>query len=416
MEELGTTMNIPIQVTAVKESNVSITELEDQVDKWLRQPEIGLRFDPFRVRDAGNDQRLPLYLVDHGAFATLWGDRPAFVFAPAGGGKTAFRIRLTHACRAEEDRRRIFPVVLTALDPSAPLFASLTQAAASELLLHLLYSPHRFLAHDDDVRRSIRRALDENLVQSLEHRLDQIAELLDRIEEDGDWNLLAETFDPAACGLFSPPTLPEVRDMIAALRSLPPFPPEEQADSQTRFDRFHTLLQSLDYEAVYLLVDGIDAYLETQRDPAAAVEALQPLLGRTLEWSERDIYVKYFLPLELRKPLRERASFLLTNRDNVAIIEWTPDTLREVIGRRLQAAAGEYRAITSLDALCTPALRGAEDELLQTARPFPRDLVMLVEQMFIEHVQRVGSHGRLEPKDLDAALEWYRRFETTGPS
>jgi hypothetical protein len=406
-------MNASFQIPSVTGLGISLTE---KIDEWLRQPEIGLRFDPFRERDAGSDPRLPLYLVDHGAFTTLWGDWPSFIFAPAGGGKTAFRVRLTHACRAGEDRRRIFPIVLATLDPTVPFFESLTQGAASELLLHLLYFPPRFLALDDDVQRSVRRALEENLVESLEHRLGQIEELLDRIRENRDWDLLAETFDPAVCGLFAPPTVPEVQDLIAVLRSLPPSHPAERADPQTRFDEFQSLLKTLDYEAAYLLVDGVDAYAEAQRDPAAAVETLQPLLGRTLEWAEMGIYVKYFLPLELRESLQERAPFLLTNCDFAAIIKWVPDALREVISRRIQAAAGEYRAVTSLDALCTPALRRAEDELLRVARPFPRDLVMLVEQMFVEHVRRVGSHDRLEPEDLDAAIRWYQRLETTGSS
>ena len=105
---------------------------------------------------------------------------------------------------------------------------------------------------------------------------------------------------------------------------------------------------------------------------------------------------------------------MLTKDAHFAIIEWTSDALREVISQRLQAAAGEYRAINSLDALCTPALRGAEDELLRVARPSPRDVVMLVEQMFIAHVGRKGPCDRLEPEDLDAAIAWYKRLERAG--
>jgi len=380
---------------------------EEQIDEWLRKPEIGLRFDPFRIRDAGSDPRLSWYLVDHGAFTRLWGDRPSFVFAPAGGGKTAFRVRLTHACRAGEGARLIFPVVVAALDPTRPCELLLTQAAASELLFHLLYFPQRFITRNGNLQPSIRDFLDENLETVLKHRLDQLDDLLDAIQADHNWERLAESFDPAAGNLTSPPPVAMARQMIASLRA-PLSSVSRQAGPSDHFNQLHALLREMGYQAIYVLVDGVDAYPEAQRGPAA-IEALRPLLEHTAEWAGEHIYVKYFLPVELLNPMQTGYADLLTNLADVAIINWDAGTLREVISRRLMAASEEYRAVSSLDALSTPALRDAESELLQIARPLPRDLVLLVEQMFVEHVLRVGPQGRLEPADLDAAIRWYRR-------
>jgi hypothetical protein len=397
-------------VPVTKEANVvTLADLEAQVDLWVRSSDIGLAFDPFRERDAACDRHLSRYLVDSGAFKELLKSKPSFVFAPAGGGKTAFRVRLTHACRTGEGGRRIFPIVLTTVDPLVHFLQDLLKSASSELLLHFLYMPQHFEAFDGVTQQRIYDYLAHNLGGDLANRLAQITSRLEEVEVDGDWCALTKIFDPAACGLYLPPNLSEVRGLLHHLEQMTSS--EDEATSlKQRFAELHALILKLGYREVFVLVDGLDAYLETQRDPDKALELLEPFLNVTLSWMERGIYVKYFLPIELETPIRLRHS-LLTDSATFDTMSWEVDELRQVIAQRLQAAATQRRAITSMDALSTPDLRDVESALIDVlANPLPREVLILAEQMLVQHVLRVGPEGRLEPDDLNAAIDWYQRL------
>src|SRR5262249_41391223 len=78
---------------------------------WLC--ELGLRFDPFQHQEASADPHLGDYLVGLETFAVAWDEAPAFVFAPAGGGKTAMRIYATRACWSGIGGSHPFPIPYT---------------------------------------------------------------------------------------------------------------------------------------------------------------------------------------------------------------------------------------------------------------------------------------------------------------
>jgi hypothetical protein len=381
---------------------------ENQIDEWLATPEIDLQFDPFRERLADADPHLPHYLIGHDAFADLWGDWSTILFAPAGGGKSAFRVRLAYACRATEDGRRIFPINLALLDPEIPFVEQLLEAAADELLLHLLFKPEIVFQQSPETQQHIRDFLHQSLVPPLAFRLAQMSDLLDEMEGPDKWHRLAVSFDPAAQTVFLPPSEVLVRKLLAVLQD------ERSNDDlelspEERWQRLCLLLETLAYEATYILVDGIDAYLETQREPDQAVSILEPVFQQAVTWLPQKIYVKLFLPVELKEPLLQNQLFSrLQEKSRVVTIEWTANRLRKVVSQRLLTASSHDRAVTSLDALCTPNLRDVESELLQVANALPRDLIMLVEQMFTEHVRQQGPRGKLDAEDLDAAVAWYR--------
>jgi len=66
-------------------------------------------------------------------------------------------------------------------------------------------------------------------------------------------------------------------------------------------------------------------------------------------------------------------------------------------------------APASLDMLCHPGLRGVDNLAVQSVEPLPREVLVFVERMFLEHVQRVGPTGKLSGKDIDAARQWYMK-------
>ena len=383
-----------------------LSTIEKWIDQWIRLPEIGLRFDPFREQFAEEDSRLPLYLVDHGAFSVLWGDWISAVFAPAGGGKTAFRVRLLHACRTREDGRRIFPIPVVDILPSDNALARVTRGAARELLLHLLFSPSTFLSLSQEDRQEVGSLLRASLLADFDFLVDRLEDLVGSIQATADWNRLTELFDPAAAELFSPPSPKKVQRFLEQLKHAAAGEPP--SDPTTRFERFKRLLFGpLKYETVYVVIDGVDAHTQ---DAGQMKEVLKPFIELADGWKRERIFAKFFLPLELRNYMvKSKSSHLLTTDRQFAIIEWSKEELQELIRFRLQAAAEESRAFASLDALCTPALRRTEEALLEAVRPNPRDVVRIVETLFATHVRRAGGpFGRLEPEDLDEAIRLYR--------
>lgn len=373
---------------------------------WLKD-ELGLVFDPFEILDAGEDPDLPSYLVDHGAFAALWGDWPSFVFASAGGGKTAFRVRLARACRVDEDGRRIFPIVFRVPSPAdvggippneERYFDFINQAIAVELLLELAYFPDSFISLSAQIKQTLVCLLEQNLPGSLSHFLAQL-------EHFGILDPLVEIHDRTATRLPSTPSAKSIRAFCAALREIT-YVAARPESALARFDRLLRLLAiSLGYESVYLLIDGVDAHVEPQQSTAAAIELLRPILTRARAWSDRRLFPKFFLPIELKAPLETVFPTFLTSPTKVAMIEWTKEALVEVLRERLRVASEGM--FNSLDAISDPGLRDAELELVETARPSPREVVVLAERLLYEHWRRVGPRGKLDQQDLSAACQWY---------
>ena len=373
-------------------------EVEARVRQWLKEMHLG-DTNPFQPWDAGADPNLSQYLVDHHVLDLLWHDSPTIVYAPAGGGKSAFRVRLAWACRVEEDQRRVFAISYVAPDPAATSLEAhlpaILRRAAQELLLALVHRPARFLGLSKADQESIRQTLDQNDPGLVKRFLPQL-------ERVGGVGPLAESFDPSAAHLTKPAQPNDVRALCSALAQMPAahrVPPAIQ-----RFEALLDLLLGvLGFQAVYLLVDGVDAWLETQRRPDLAVAVLAPLLEHGADWSTRQFFIKLFLPCELQKALPRR----LTKGAQSAIIRWDSKSLAEVLRQRLSAASGG--GFDSLDAISHPSLRGAEEELLATIGPFPtpRELLVLVNQIVVEHVLRDGQDCGLEPQDMQAAIMWY---------
>ena len=381
-----------------------VVDVERLIDQFVGQPHVGLAYDPFRVLDASQDPRLPDYLVDQGAFRELWTLQHTILFAEPGAGKSAHRVRLARACRIQFDGHRFFGIVFLAPDPAdvglPPDFdrfvEHLLKAAAGELLLALTYRPYAFLERPAPIRQTIRDLLDQNLPFALDH-------LLEQIDQAGDLTPLAEYFDPTAAILPTLPGTGAVRDFCRALGELrragDPLPPPRQRWRQL----VDLLLGPLAYEALFILLDGVDGYPGALEDPAIGLALAAPLLERDDLWADAAVFVKAFLPISYRPELERRSPVLLTTPHRFATISWSEDLLIEVLQERvLAASAGRF---SSLDAIATPGLRDTEKQIVQRLRRLlPRAVVQMAERLLTEHVRRMGAVGRLEAEDLDRAL------------
>lgn len=378
------------------------------VTGWLKWA--GFRFDPFGPLDAAADPHLSEYLVRHHIFARVWGDEISWVFAPAGGGKTALRISVMHACWVGLETNRPFPIPYVPpflawghAHPSAEdHLEALARAGAVALFLTLAYRPHWFLRLDTFGRQRVAGILSGNLPGPLLVYLEQC-------HATGSPHALSAVLDPAFV-LRNPPDPETTREWCEALEATcgEPFP----SSPAERWAELQEVLRSLlAFPAVYILMDGLDGAPETIADPAAIARCLEPLLQWAEEWSEQRIFLKAFLPAEAQSLLEGRFpdGFVPAR---VSTIRWTPDLLAEVIRRRVYVAT--EGAFGSLDALASPALRDIETLLAKTVYPLPREMLVLSRRLIEERIRR-GGEGLFTLEDLEAAIH-YTRYAKRLPS
>ena len=399
---------------------LSPTEINDpqknELQEWLSR--VGLNLNPFEYIDAGKDPLIPFYLIDHDQFDKVSGGQPSFVFAPAGGGKTAFRVRLARECRAGRNGRRIFPIVYkptkpgslneTQEDAARRQRTDLLGCAAQELFLHLAYYPYAL----DEMDATLKEAFLQTVSWDLEF---SIAYYLNQMKVDGSLEPIISAFDPTARSLPNPPGKEDVLYLYRKLNRY--IPAAKKPDNEKRLEiLFDLILNKLKFESIYILIDGVDAFPETVNSPERMLGSISWLLDNTPSLINKSIYVKYFLPHELHPLVMGTSAFrLLTSKGKIIIIKWDADALNEVIRQRLQEASGGK--FDSLAAISDRALRASgrspEEIMIADLRRFkklnPRSLIRAVNWLFTNHVQDERVREKLTPQDLTATREWIRR-------
>jgi hypothetical protein len=164
------------------------------------------------------------------------------------------------------------------------------------------------------------------------------------------------------------------------------------------------LMQILDYESVYLMVDGADAYTQ---DPRWIPPILEPLLARLKDFARQKVFLKFFLPDDVAPFLERNDWSLLTESSKKIIIQWDRDSLAAIIRDRLYVASeGVYSGLEAIASRDAP--RPAEEYLAQFVDPVvPREIILLTRRVFTEHILRTGPYGRLERRDFEDAVRWY---------
>lgn len=389
------------------------TELADLIDRWLKNTH-RLPFDPFRQLHAGADPHLSEYLYGRDEFKPILTAGTSLVFAPAGGGKTALRVWVAEMCRTGMGAGRYFPVVYDL--PEAVVLAdenelrevyeqTVSQAMAWELFLYLAYRPGVFLGLPEAERATVRALLERDLPIDLTHFLSQLEQAEDLVD-------MAAGYDRTA-HWDNPPQTEEIRALKEEILSTPAaFGPETPVDLSLWLE---FICGPLSFEAVFLLLDGVDALPNTIAHPEWTLDLLAPLWELASAWSRQALYLKAFLPIEFES---EAALRDLTPRPSAVIMmNWTAKKLAEMLELRLEAVSRIEDV--SLAHLSERGLKGVEASLVEAVMarsPLPRELLVLTERLLEEHVNRDGPTGRITAQDLDDALGWYSNVHPTANS
>jgi hypothetical protein len=398
------------------------TPTEDPVERlqkklllWLKG--LGMDANPFDAKylDAGSDPFLASYLVGHHAFQAIRQPQPSLCFAPVGGGKSAFRARLARACRVGEDGQLVLPLIYTLPNPTKLAQGNileqhlhfLNQRFAVELLFALAYRPDTYLAQSIAVRRQVSAHLQANFPGAIETQLQQI-------KSKGDLSPLIKLADPSAGHLIALPSRPQLDEFCMTLQADLVMSHELSKDLKrlgpaTRFQQLVAITKDgLGRTAIYILVDGVDAYVEAVMPQRKQIsDLLAPLAQQTAVWAMMQVYVKYFLPTEFVQILK-LPDFVASGSIidlKLVHIEWTSAMLAEVLQERIRfVSQGRY---TTLDQICANDLSQLQQQIVAAAKPLPREVLTLAERVLVTHVERMPEPDLLEQIDFDAAKAWY---------
>jgi hypothetical protein len=238
---------------------------------------------------------------------------------------------------------------------------------------------------------------------------------LNQMKTAGSLEPILAAFDPTARSLPNPP---DEEDILYLCKKLTHYIPEpEKPPEAYRLELLFDLIRNkLKFEAIYIMVDGVDAFLETGHNPRNALLSVSWLLDNALAWSERGVYTKYFLPREIQPFVLETPAFRpLTSKSKIITIKWDADALSEVIRRRLQeASGGEFDSLAAVSDRALRASGRSPEEILisdlrRHKRLSPRSLIRAMDRLFARRVQSEQAHEKFTPQDLKAVREWIRR-------
>jgi hypothetical protein len=346
---------------------------------WLHEAFI----EPPHFDDVVGDARLPQSMI---------------IFAPRGTGKTALRVMVHHFCRRD-------------LVPHGPVL-SILHTDLSLIQETALRDPQADLA-----RHHVQAILRAGIV-ALADRIEVTPSLRERlvalpaeertylgwfVESFGDdlsprqWRHLREAELATSAGMgflrsHHPGGVHELREFLSG----------DQTRSYVQLLKsFVSLVLELQFQAIYVLVDGADELATTAAEYGLAASIVEPLAANLKLLDMPGVAFRLYLPAEIR-PSLDAAESVRYDRVRPVAMEWAPEQLLELLQKRLDVFSEGH--VTSLDAICTDALAQGrlEQALVTEAGGSPRQLLRLGQALLDEQAKIVS---------MDEHADWRLRTE-----
>jgi hypothetical protein len=341
----------------------------------------GFAFDPFEHLDSTKDAHLQEYLIIPHAVKITLSDQPVAIFAQPGGGKSALRM---YAANFYRDSRGLkFPLTYAPETYSnAPRFhfQGIQRAIARAAFMYLASYPHLFFALTPPIKQTIKTLL-LDIPFGLDFHLRALTE--SRFLSDLEQALGAPAFS----------NLPELggahRQLARDLEKETAFP-----KSLVLEDCFALLTDAFGTQSIHILIDGLDGFIETHASQAL-LAWIEPLLNVLEDWNRKNIYLKFFLPMDISDAPALTEQGVL----RAAALTWDDNLLAEVVRRRVFVAT--RGAFDSLDAVSAPDLRNVELTLARQLGPkekLPRQIILKCRTLL--HKVTTFQREWIMPEDL----------------
>jgi len=317
----------------------------------------GFAFDPFKQLDSTKDAHLQEYLVIPGTAEGVLSDQPVSVFAKPGGGKSALR---TYAFNFYKDSRGVrFPLIYipqTYSNEPDLHFLNLQRSLASAVFMYWSSYPDFFFGLSQTHKRKIKSLL-LDIPFGLEFALQILSDA--RLMSEVEYGLGA----PAMSGIRF--VGQAHRELASELRAVSAFSSPLPLE-----DSFEILYEVIRAKSIHIMIDGLDGFIET-RTSQGVIDWIVPLLKIVDLWQKRNIYLKFFLPMDVPEAISLPQDF------RVVELNWDDNLLGQVIRRRVFVASGGQ--FDSLDAISAPEIRNVELILarqLAQNQKLPRQMIL----------------------------------------
>jgi hypothetical protein len=380
------------------------------MDETTFLKDLGLRGNPFQYTNADEEDNLPDYFVPPPYFPSVWGNpkKPSscVVFAPRGGGKSAQRKMI-------EIKSRDSGVLA--------LQYSRFEFEGGQTLKHINLDYH--------LRNVIRLCLVGLLMAIYEKNLDHLSfETTERQHIRALARFYLNDMNPdelvsAANSIMSPLDkakaffeknlwlVNNILDSLLAKVGVGSVGASDRASEMKRPSKNHleiavSLITSLGFDSIYILVDKVDETEFTGNDASASFDLLAPMLRDLDLLQMSNIGFKFFLWNEIFPFYKRRAR---PDRVNQYDLKWDRQALSKMMELRLKAFAANHDGRffdlfrPPFFGLFDPSVddsvkRGVEDLVLTFCHGSPRDMIRICQQMVSEQL-------RLAPEARGIGLE-----------
>lgn len=376
---------------------------------WLDH--FGFRFDPFEHDEASRDPHLNRYLIGHDAFSAAWGETPATIFSPPGGGKTALRIYTSRACWTGGGGYQPFPIhyhlphyfANSHFSTLEEHLQKIVHSSANALFLAFAYYPLILLKAST--------SLQTHLIQFMATWIPKLDYYLGVLRENHQPDIVAEQLDRS----YVLHQVPDASLLKLVCEIIEKHLSEEKLpisySIHTVFERvMNWITRDLGFRSVYVLLDGVDGFPELAFSPGFAAQSLVQLFAKAPEWTASHIFIKGFLPLEIRSHLQIHLEKQWASFDQVEL-KWDTIMLADMLRRRVYVATeGAFASLSAVSDL--PSGQDLEFEIARAVNPLPREALTLVRQVLFEYETRweknPDSEKRIQIGDIENAITWYR--------
>lgn len=370
---------------------------------------MGLAYDPFSSgvseKDLAPDFGSIYVDVQPGLLDGLQRPEASCIFADYGMGKTATRIALEYALRLARSPVALSvtytPSIAQQEPPGESSLQRLLDAIALELRVDLLVQYIERLPERDAEGHATPGPLQQQALQRQARSLPTwfSAPLRAALADPGDSGAFWRPFRPVVRYV---PVTPGWRSLVDTLVSA------ARAGSApvASWEETVTDARSLGFEQIYILVDAID---EGRFGADAYLEMVQPLLAVAGDLANLQIYLKFFLPIELEGALgalNDLSSNALTPLWSIATIDTISSAdLEKLVNDRFEAASTSAASFRSLDWLGQELGESLQGRLIELAGGSPRRVIELASALIDFHSLNGFRH---EERLWLTCTEWQR--------
>ncbi|MCU1677357.1 MAG: hypothetical protein JWM93_2115 [Frankiales bacterium] len=374
----------------------------------------GFTADPFELTNSDSEPLLSTYFVPPPFFSSVLGDptnpRPVAVFAPRGTGKSAQRLSVEEQSRANKDFLCVtyddFGITSKAHLQSVNLDHHLTQLSIRMTLAILAHlemhegSISSLSKHQRHVALYCSRTLLGNLTQQqYAEALGSVKTLLDKGGEV--WAKYGGVVATILAGLLKKVGLDDLTIPTELKESF------QRADSlRYIFSQLLEIAQTLGYKSTYILVDKVDELSQTSQDSQASWRLVQDMLTDLPLLETSGAGFKFFLWDQVRSFFLEQGR---SDRVQMHDLRWTPEDLRLILRRRLQAYSDGR--ISDISALLADDCADLDLETLVVylAAGSPRDMVRMCKAIIDEATRVGGNAGGVTRRQLFSGITSFSR-------